>query len=282
MPRHGSPRTGSSPISNRSRLLPVLSCSALRRSRAATTASADPCPVTPPITRRRAPRPRCASLPRSLAKGWQPPPAPGPCSTSRPFWFVAHRRLGARAEQISPNKNMRFRCTTAAFTLSAELSGFVVWCQLARRLSLRCGSCSSARNFALGLPSDKPSRSCPCPRLVVILIASSPPTADFHRISSCPCRAYTSGCSRQSPAAFVRWLLRLNHDVRRRMRCGIRTPPGYAVPEASSKLIQAAIGARLIAKHVLGWCCSPNETPNWPPARVTARHEHGRIQPQAF
>jgi hypothetical protein len=183
---------------------------------AANTASADFCSVTPPITRRRAPTPRWASLPRSLARSWQPPPAPGPCSTSRPVWCFAHHRPGARAEQISPNKNMRLRCTTAAFTLSAEPSGFVVWCQLARRLSLRCGSCSSARNFALGLPSDKPSRSCPCPRLVVILIASSSPTADFHRISSCPCRAYTVRCRPRSPAGFARWLPGLSQTVRRR------------------------------------------------------------------
>ena len=181
---------------------------------AATTASADLCPVTPPITRGRAPRPRCASLPRSLAKSWQPPPAPGPWSTSRPSWFFAHRRPGARAGQISPNKNMRLRCTTAAFTLSAELSGFVVWCQLARRLSLRCGSCSSARNFALGLPSDKSSRPCPCPRLVVILIASSSPTADFHRISSCPCRAYTVPSTGQSTSgAALAGVLPVKADV---------------------------------------------------------------------
>ena len=170
---------------------------------AANTASADFCPVTLRIAPGRAPAPRCASLPSSLAKGGQPPPAPGPCSTSRPFWFFAHHNLGAHAEQISPNKNMRFRCTTAAFTLSAEPSGFVVWCQLARRLRLLCGSCSSARNFALGLPSDKPSRSCPCPRLVVILIASSSPTADFHRISSCPCRAYTISCTGAATAGFA-------------------------------------------------------------------------------
>jgi len=38
-----------------------------------------------------------------------------------------------------------------------------------RRLSFLCGFCSSARPFALGLPSDNSSRSCPCRRLVVIL-----------------------------------------------------------------------------------------------------------------
>ena len=31
-------------------------------------------------------------------------------------------------EQISPNKNMSLQCTTAAFTLSAVPSGFVIWC----------------------------------------------------------------------------------------------------------------------------------------------------------
>jgi len=184
-----------------------------------TTASADFCSVTLPIARRRAPTPRCASLPRSLAKGGQPPPAPGPCSTSRPFWFFAHHNLGAHAEQISPNKNMRLRCTTAAFTLSAEPSGFVVWCRLARRPSLLCGSCSSARNFALGLPSGKPSRPCPCPRLVVILIASSSPTADFHRISSCPCRAYTSGSSGRPASGAGRFP----------PRCALRPPLSHIV-----------------------------------------------------
>jgi hypothetical protein len=38
--------------------------------------------------------------------------------------------------------------------------------RLARRLSLLCDFCPSARTFALGRPSDKPSRACPCRRLV--------------------------------------------------------------------------------------------------------------------
>jgi len=38
--------------------------------------------------------------------------------------------------QISPDKNVNCPCTTAAFTLSPEPAGFVVSCQLARRLSL--------------------------------------------------------------------------------------------------------------------------------------------------
>src|SRR3990167_5588912 len=72
------------------------------------------------------------------------------------------------AGQISPNKFMISRCTTAAFTLSRVPLGFVVMCQLAPGLSLLCSFCSSARTFALGLPSDHSSRNRPCLRLVVM------------------------------------------------------------------------------------------------------------------
>src|SRR3972149_1012056 len=73
-----------------------------------------------------------------------------------------------RVEQISPNKFMISRCTTAAFTLSRVPLDFVVMCQLAPGLSLLCSFCSSARTFALGLPSDHSSRNRPCLRLVVM------------------------------------------------------------------------------------------------------------------
>jgi hypothetical protein len=44
--------------------------------------------------------------------------------------------------QISPDKDMNFPYTTAAFTLPFEPVGFVVLCQLAQGLSLLCGFCS--------------------------------------------------------------------------------------------------------------------------------------------
>ncbi len=44
-------------------------------------------------------------------------------------------------KQISPDKDVNFSCTTAAFTLPPEPSGFVVLCQLAQELSLICGFC---------------------------------------------------------------------------------------------------------------------------------------------
>ena len=43
--------------------------------------------------------------------------------------------------QISPDKNVNFPCTNAAFTLPPEPVGFVVLCQLAQELSLVCGFC---------------------------------------------------------------------------------------------------------------------------------------------
>jgi hypothetical protein len=41
-------------------------------------------------------------------------------------------------KQISPDRNVSFPCTAAAFTLSPEPAGFVVLCQLAQGLSFVC------------------------------------------------------------------------------------------------------------------------------------------------
>jgi hypothetical protein len=50
--------------------------------------------------------------------------------------FTLSHHYGGRlarplARQISPNKNMNYQCTTAAFTLSPVPVGFVIWCGLA-------------------------------------------------------------------------------------------------------------------------------------------------------
>jgi len=115
-------------------------------------------------------------------------------------------------KQISPDKDVNFPCTNAAFTLSPEPVGFVVLCQLARRLSLICGFCSSSRTFALRLPSDGRSPFRPCLRLVLLVVSISmntigSRTGGFHPISSRPCRAYTTACSGSpgAPAEAGRW-----------------------------------------------------------------------------
>jgi hypothetical protein len=114
--------------------------------------------------------------------------------------FLPHRK------QISPDKDVNFPCTTAAFTLPPEPAGFVVFCQLAQGLSLVCGFCPSARTFALRLPSDGRSPSRPCLRLVLLVVSPirntiGSRTGDFHPIGSRPCRAYTTASTRRGIAA---------------------------------------------------------------------------------
>ena len=74
-------------------------------------------------------------------------------------------------KQISPDKNVNFPCTTAAFTLPPEPAGFVVLCQLAQGLNLVCGFYPSARTFVLRLPSDPSSGRRPCLRLVLLVVS---------------------------------------------------------------------------------------------------------------
>jgi hypothetical protein len=109
--------------------------------------------------------------------------------------------LPPHGKQISPDKDVNFPCTTAAFTLPLEPSGFVVLCQLTQELSLVCGFCPSARTSALRLPSDGRLPSRPCLRLVLLVVSITidtigSRTGDSHPISSRPCRAYTSGSRR--------------------------------------------------------------------------------------
>jgi hypothetical protein len=103
-------------------------------------------------------------------------------------------------KQISPDKDVNFPCTTAAFTLPLEPVGFVVLCQLAQELSLVCGFCSSARTFALRLPSDGRSPFRPCLRLVLLIVSFN----QHHRFSyrGLPASAVAFGGGR-SPHKFT-------------------------------------------------------------------------------
>ena len=82
---------------------------------------------------------------------------------------ISLMNLLSRDTQISPNKNVNFPCTNAAFTLPPNLWASFVLCLLAQGLSLICGSCSSSRTFALRLPSDPSSRRRHCLRLVLLV-----------------------------------------------------------------------------------------------------------------
>jgi len=92
-------------------------------------------------------------------------------------------------KQISPDKDVNFPCTTAAFTLPPEPEGFVVLCQLAHGLSLVCGFCPSARTFALRLPSDGRSPSRPCLRLVLLVVFIDMNTIGSRTGDFLPCRS---------------------------------------------------------------------------------------------
>ena len=79
--------------------------------------------------------------------------------------------LLSRDAQISPDKNVNFPCTNAAFTLPPNLWASLVLCLLAQGLSLICGFCSSSRTFALRLPPHGRSPFRTCLRLVLLLVS---------------------------------------------------------------------------------------------------------------
>ena len=101
--------------------------------------------------------------------------------------------------QISPDKNMNLRCTTAPFTAPLEPKDFVVLCQLIPEVSafydvsvrqLTALPPASSRHPLTGLPLLLASSYRRSDRRVDHLDVGSP-TGDLHPIDSCPCRAYT-------------------------------------------------------------------------------------------
>src|SRR5512135_656666 len=96
-------------------------------------ASADSCPITAAVTRGRA-----------IKRQW-------------------------KAGQVSPDKNVNCRYTTAAFTISPESLGLRHVVLTCPDDGLVCCFCTSAHSFALRLPPDPSSRRRPCLRLVLVL-----------------------------------------------------------------------------------------------------------------
>jgi hypothetical protein len=108
----------------------------------------------------------------------------GTCSAgspSRHFHRTASRpSLNRRVGQISPDKNVNCRYTTAAFTLSpesgassccADLPGD--WALYAISVPRIESGAGSAHSFALRLPLDGPSRFRPCLWLVLVSVNRS-------------------------------------------------------------------------------------------------------------
>ena len=80
---------------------------------------------------------------------------------------AAFRHRKRQAGQVSPDKNVNCRYTTAAFTISPESAGLRHVVLTCPDYGLVCRFCSSAHSFALRLPSDPSSRRRPCLRLVL-------------------------------------------------------------------------------------------------------------------
>ena len=114
--------------------------------------------------------PACFQLPDR----WRQRPAPTMASAdSCPITAtVASGRatlVGWHAGQVSPDKNVNCRYTTAAFTTSPESMGLRHVVLTCPDDGLVCCFCSSAHSFALRLPPDPSSRRRPCLRLVLVL-----------------------------------------------------------------------------------------------------------------
>lgn len=87
-----------------------------------TTAFADFCRVTRPIAVPCARLSRYCPPPHSLAQGWWPPWRLDLDQPADPSGSLQNR-APRPSRQISPNKNISFPCTTAAFTLPAVTIG---------------------------------------------------------------------------------------------------------------------------------------------------------------
>lgn len=140
--------------------------------------SADFCPLTPRIAPRRA---VCAWLLAALfaRRGWQPSPCAQACSASGLTGPFLHHAPHGPVGQISPDKNVNCRYTTAAFTIAPESVGLRHLVLTCPDDGLVCCFCSSAHSFALRLPSDPSSRRRPCLRLVLVIASISMNTLRF-------------------------------------------------------------------------------------------------------
>ncbi len=115
------------------------------------------------------------------------------CSDPHCYRETSAHRSPIRSPQV---RTRCFRAQVLHLPCPLYPVGFAMGCQLARRPGLLCSFCPSPRTFALRLPPDKPSRPCPCLRLVVIIdpicrINPGTPTGDFHPTTSRPCWAHT-------------------------------------------------------------------------------------------
>jgi len=193
-----------------------------------TTAFADFCRVTRRIAAPRAGRLRYRSPPNSFAQGWWLPWRLDLRQLVGPAGSIRHR-LPRHSRQISPNKNTRYRCTTAAFTLPTVTMG------LGHPVLTRPRAGPSMQFLFVGShlctpASFRPSlASGPCLRLMVVPVSfnrSVTPIGDLHPVSLCPCRAYTVASRGPPTAGFtcLRSPLMLSVEAVENISLGARYP----------------------------------------------------------
>ena len=78
----------------------------------------------------------------------------------------SHDMAGRKAGQISPDKDVNCRDTTAAFTVSPEPGALSCCADLPGDSALYAVSVRRLIALYIYLPSDTTSRRCPCPRLM--------------------------------------------------------------------------------------------------------------------
>ena len=140
-----------------------------------TMASADCCPITPRITPERAAGTAVGSggLSSPFGVGLSPAPvaAAGRKSSRSPRIRTCTDAAQPRHYPGPPNHRALSCCADSPRGCRPSMAFVFLGSQLCRRL-----------------PSDSPSRSRPCLKLVVVVksVDGGPPTGDFHPISTCP------------------------------------------------------------------------------------------------
>jgi hypothetical protein len=168
-------------------------------------ASADFCPITPRIAPKHAAGAAVGSggFSSPFGRGLSPPPvaATGRQSSRSPRIRTCSVAAQPRPLACPPNHRALSCCADSPRGCRPSMAFVFLGSQLCRRL-----------------PSERPSRDCPCLKLVVGVkyIDGGSPTGDFHPISTCPCRAYTSQCSGRLIAAADRHVRCHGCDLGRR------------------------------------------------------------------
>ncbi len=184
-----------------------------RQGKMPTMPSADFCSITPGVAPRRAAGAvGSGGQSRSFGLGLSPAPMAGAAlgsgGRSRSFGLGLSPAPMAASDRSSSRSPRIRTCTVAAqprhlpYPPNHRASTCCAASPQGSRPSMAFVFLGS--QLCRGLPSDDPSRSRPCRKLVIRVVHSvdgGSLTGDFHPTSTCPCRAYTTNWSARASAA---------------------------------------------------------------------------------